>query len=168
MAGEVKGADEIVCLPEHVANQIAAGEVVQRPASVAKELLENAIDAGATVISLDVIDAGKQQICVADNGRGMSEGDAQRCFERHATSKISSADDLLSLVTKGFRGEALSSIASVAQVTLKTCRSGDSLGWEVRADGGEVMPPQACTAEIGTRMEVRNLFFNVPARRNFL
>lgn len=167
MDGEVS-TGEITRLPEHVANQIAAGEVVQRPASVVKELLENAIDAGATIISLDVVDAGKQRICVTDNGRGMGAEDAQLCFERHATSKISAVEDLLSLVTKGFRGEALSSIASVAQVTLKTRREGDPLGLEVQADGGVVAPPQACIAEVGSRMEVRNLFFNVPARRNFL
>jgi DNA mismatch repair protein MutL len=167
MDGQVSSA-EIARLPEHVANQIAAGEVVQRPASVAKELLENAIDAGATEISLDVVDAGRTRICVSDNGRGMGPEDAEFCFERHATSKISSADDLLSLVTKGFRGEALSSIASVAQVTLKTRRPSDELAVEINVDGGVVSSPRACTAEPGSRMEVRNLFYNVPARRNFL
>src|SRR5690349_3773922 len=125
----------IALLPEHVANQIAAGEVVQRPASVVKELLENAIDAGATHIRLIIKDAGKTLIQVTDNGKGMNPFDARMCFERHATSKISSADDLFKLCTKGFRGEALASIAAVAQVELKTKQEGDVIGQHVVIEG---------------------------------
>lgn len=158
----------IALLPEHVANQIAAGEVVQRPASVVKELLENAIDAGATQIKLIIKDAGKTLIQVIDNGKGMSPFDARMCFERHATSKISSADDLFKLCTKGFRGEALASIAAVAQVELKTRQHDDVIGQHVVIEGGKVMSQTECQTAAGTSFIVKNLFFNIPARRNFL
>ncbi len=158
----------IALLPDHVANQIAAGEVVQRPASVVKELLENAIDAGATQIKLIVKDAGKGMIQVIDNGKGMNALDARMCFERHATSKISSADDLFSLTTKGFRGEALASIAAVAQVELKTRQEGDEVGQQVVIEGGKFASQNECSTAKGTSFTVKNLFFNIPARRNFL
>jgi DNA mismatch repair protein MutL len=158
----------ISLLPEHVANQIAAGEVVQRPASVVKELLENAIDAGATQIKLIVKDAGKTQIQVIDNGSGMSPFDARMCFERHSTSKIKSADDLFNLHTKGFRGEALASIAAVAQVELKTKQSADTVGQLIEIEGGKFVNQSECQSPVGTSFSVKNLFFNIPARRNFL
>lgn len=158
----------ISLLPEHVANQIAAGEVVQRPASVVKELLENAIDAGATQVKLIVKDAGKTQIQVIDNGSGMSPFDARMCFERHATSKIKSADDLFNLHTKGFRGEALASIAAVAQVELKTKQSSDTVGQLIEIEGGKFVTQSECQCSVGTSFNVKNLFFNIPARRNFL
>ncbi|MGZ3931275.1 MAG: DNA mismatch repair endonuclease MutL [Bacteroidia bacterium] len=158
----------ISLLPENVANQIAAGEVVQRPASVVKELLENAIDAGATQIKLIVKDAGKTLIQVIDNGKGMSPFDARLCFERHATSKIKSADDLFSIHTKGFRGEALASIAAVAQVELKTRREEDSVGQQISIDGGTFSDQTECQCATGSTFSVKNLFFNIPARRNFL
>ncbi len=161
-------SDIIRLLPDHVANQIAAGEVVQRPASVVKELLENAIDAGATRISLIVKEAGKAHIQVVDNGTGMSETDARMCFERHATSKIEKADDLFNLNTKGFRGEALASIAAVAQVQLITKTKADDLGVRITIEGSEVTQQQRTTAAEGTSVSVKNLFFNIPARRNFL
>lgn len=160
--------DVIRLLPDHVANQIAAGEVVQRPASVVKELLENAIDAGATRISLIVKEAGKSHIQVVDNGIGMSENDARMCFERHATSKISKAADLFKLNTKGFRGEAMASIAAVAQVQLITKTQTDDLGVRIDISGSEVSQQQRATAALGTSITVKNLFFNIPARRNFL
>ena len=160
--------DVIRLLPDHVANQIAAGEVVQRPASVVKELLENAIDAGATRISLIVKEAGKAHIQVVDNGKGMSENDASMCFERHATSKISKAADLFKLNTKGFRGEAMASIAAVAQVQLITKTQTDDLGVCINIAGSEVSQQQRTTAALGTSITVKNLFFNIPARRNFL
>ncbi|MDG1822877.1 MAG: DNA mismatch repair endonuclease MutL [Flavobacteriaceae bacterium] len=160
--------DVIRLLPDHVANQIAAGEVVQRPASVVKELLENAIDAGATRISLIVKEAGKAHIQVVDNGKGMSETDARMCFERHATSKIKKADDLFNLNTKGFRGEAMASIAAVAQVQLITKTSHDELGVCIDIEGSAVTKQQRATAAVGTSVTVKNLFFNIPARRNFL
>jgi DNA mismatch repair protein MutL len=161
-------SDIIHLLPEAVANQIAAGEVVQRPASAVKELLENAIDAGATVIQLLVKDAGKTLIQVTDNGKGMSETDARMSFERHATSKIRKIDDLFSVMTKGFRGEALASIAAIAQVELKTKQKGASLGTRIQMEGSKIksQEPEACAE--GTSFLVRNLFFNVPARRYFL
>lgn len=159
--------DIIQILPDAVANQIAAGEVIQRPASVVKELLENAIDAGATQIELIVKDAGKTLIQVNDNGKGMSETDARCCFERHATSKIRKADDLFAIKTMGFRGEALASIAAVAHVELKTRRREDSCGVSVRIEGSVFKEQQPCVCE-GTSMAVKNLFFNVPARRKFL
>jgi len=161
-------SDIIRLLPDHVANQIAAGEVVQRPSSVVKELLENAIDAGATRISLIVKEAGKAHIQVVDNGTGMSETDARMCFERHATSKIEKADDLFNLNTKGFRGEAMASIAAVAQVQLITKTKADDLGVRITIEGSEVTQQQRTTAAEGTSVSVKNLFFNIPARRNFL
>ena len=161
-------SDIIRLLPDHVANQIAAGEVVQRPASVVKELLENAIDANATRISLIVKEAGKAHIQVVDNGKGMSETDARMCFERHATSKIQKADDLFNLNTKGFRGEAMASIAAVAQVQLTTKIKTDDLGVRIDIEGSEVKQQKRTTAAEGTSVTVKNLFFNIPARRNFL
>ena len=160
--------DVIKILPENVANQIAAGEVIQRPASAVKELMENALDAGATQIDVVVKDAGKALILVSDNGCGMSEADAVRCFERHATSKISRAEDLFALHTMGFRGEALASIAAIAQVELKTCRKEDEVGVKVVNEGGIVKEQVPTPMAAGTSFTVKNLFFNVPARRNFL
>jgi len=161
-------SDLIRLLPDSVANQIAAGEVVQRPASAVKELLENAIDAGATKIQLIVKEAGRTLIHVIDNGSGMSETDARMSFERHATSKIKNADDLFNIRTKGFRGEALASIAAVAQVELKTKRHGDSLGTMIIIEGSEVKSQEPVNIANGTSFSVKNLFFNIPARRNFL
>ncbi len=158
----------IALLPDHVANQIAAGEVVQRPASVVKELLENAIDAGATHIKLIIKDAGKTLSQVIDNGKGMNPFDARMCFERHATSKISSADDLFTLTTKGFRGEALASIAAISQVELKTKQEADVVGQQIIIEGGKVLSQTECQTATGTSFIVKNLFYNVPARRNFL
>lgn len=158
----------ISLLPDHVANQIAAGEVVQRPASVVKELLENAIDAGATQIKLIIKDAGKTLIQVIDNGKGMNPFDARMCFERHATSKISTADDLFALTTKGFRGEALASIAAIAQVELKTKKEDDLVGQQIIVEGGKFLTQTECQCATGTTFIVKNLFYNVPARRNFL
>ena len=161
-------ADIIQLLPDHVANQIAAGEVVQRPASVVKELLENAIDAGATQIKLIVKDAGKTLIQVIDNGSGMSATDARLSFERHATSKIKSAEDLYNLHTKGFRGEALASIAAIAHVDLKTKQEQDELGTQITIEGSEVVSQDVVVTPEGTAIAVKHLFFNIPARRNFL
>ncbi len=161
-------SDLIKLLPDHVANQIAAGEVVQRPASVVKELLENAVDAGATKIVLTVKDSGKSLIQVVDNGCGMSAADARASFLRHATSKISSADDLYKLHTMGFRGEALASICAIAHVQLKTRRVGDELGTEINNEGSDVKSQEPVLCPEGTSVSVRNLFYNVPARRNFL
>ncbi len=158
----------IALLPDHVANQIAAGEVVQRPASVVKELLENAIDAGATQIKLIIKDAGKSLIQVIDNGKGMNPFDARMCFERHATSKINTADDLFALTTKGFRGEALASIAAIAQVELKTKQAADIVGQHIEIEGGKFIAQTECQCPTGTTFIVKNLFFNIPARRNFL
>ncbi len=160
--------DIIKLLPDSVANQIAAGEVVQRPASVVKELMENAIDAGATQIDLIVKDAGRTMICVIDNGFGMSDTDARLCFERHATSKIKNANDLFAIRTMGFRGEALASIAAVAQVELMTRRKEDELGTKVQIEGSVVKDQTLKPMSEGTCFTVKNLFFNVPARRNFL
>ena len=160
--------DIIKLLPDSVANQIAAGEVIQRPASVVKELIENAIDAGATQIDLIVKDAGRTFITVIDNGCGMSETDARLCFERHATSKIKSADDLFAIKTMGFRGEALASIAAVAQVELTTRRKEDEVGTKIRIEGSKVIEQLPKPMSVGTNFTVKNLFFNVPARRNFL
>jgi DNA mismatch repair protein MutL len=160
--------DIIHLLPDSVANQIAAGEVVQRPASAVKELMENALDAGGTNIKLHVKDAGKTLIQVIDNGCGMSETDARMSFERHATSKIKKADDLYAIRTMGFRGEALASIAAIAQVELKTKRIGDEVGVQIIIEGSELKSQEACTCPDGTSIAVKNLFFNVPARRNFL
>ncbi|WP_298894718.1 DNA mismatch repair endonuclease MutL [uncultured Psychroserpens sp.] len=161
-------ADIIQLLPDHVANQIAAGEVVQRPASVVKELLENAIDAGANSIKLIVKDAGKALIQVIDNGKGMSATDARLSFERHATSKIRSAEDLFSLNTKGFRGEALASIAAIAHVELKTKLDDDELGTLIEIEGSTIKSQDVTVTPKGTSLSVKNLFFNIPARRNFL
>lgn len=161
-------SDIISLLPDHVANQIAAGEVVQRPSSVVKELLENAIDAGADELHLIVQDAGKTLIQVVDTGKGMSYADARLAFERHATSKIKQADDLFDLHTMGFRGEALASIAAVAQVELKTRPPGEDVGTEIRIEGSKVIEQKVCQTAVGTSIAVKNLFFNIPARRQFL
>ncbi|WP_313804076.1 DNA mismatch repair endonuclease MutL [Flavobacterium sp.] len=158
----------IQLLPDHVANQIAAGEVVQRPASVVKELVENAVDAGATMIQLIVKDAGKTLIQVIDNGKGMSDADAKLCFERHATSKIRQAEDLFSLHTKGFRGEALASIAAIAHVELKTRQEHEELGTHLIIEGSKFVSQDVAVLPKGTSFLVKNLFFNIPARRNFL
>ena len=160
--------DVIALLPDHVANQIAAGEVVQRPASVVKELLENAIDAKASSIQLIIKEAGKQLIQVVDDGLGMSATDARMAFERHATSKIKQSDDLFSLFTKGFRGEALASIAAVAHVEMHSKRSMDELATKIKIAGGTINKQDLVVAPVGTSIAVSNLFFNVPARRNFL
>ena len=160
--------DIIKLLPDSVANQIAAGEVIQRPASAVKELMENALDAGATQIDLLVKDAGKSMIMVVDNGCGMSETDARMCFERHATSKISRAEDLFAIRTMGFRGEALASIAAIAQVELKTRRKEDEIGVKIVNEGSVVKEQSLVPMQQGTTFTVKNLFFNVPARRNFL
>ena len=160
--------DVIKLLPDGVANQIAAGEVIQRPASAVKELMENALDAGATQIDLVVKDAGKALIMVTDNGCGMSETDARMCFERHATSKISKAEDLFSIRTMGFRGEALASIAAIAQVELRTRRKEDEIGVKIINEGSVVKEQTLVPMPVGTTFTVKNLFFNVPARRNFL
>ena len=160
--------DIIKLLPDSVANQIAAGEVIQRPASAVKELMENALDAGATQIDLVVKDAGKSMIMVVDNGCGMSETDARLCFERHATSKISKAEDLFAIRTLGFRGEALASIAAIAQVELKTRRKEDEVGVKIVNEGSVVKEQTLVPMQPGTTFTVKNLFFNVPARRNFL
>ena len=158
----------IKLLPDSVANQIAAGEVIQRPASAVKEMLENAVDAGATEIDLIIKDAGKTLIQVVDNGCGMSAVDARMCFERHATSKISNADDLFAIRTMGFRGEALASIAAIAQVEMKTKPVEDELGTCLKIEGSKVISQEPCPCGPGTNILVKNLFFNVPARRNFL
>ena len=161
-------SDIIHLLPDSVANQIAAGEVIQRPASVLKELVENSIDAGATFIQILIKDAGRTLIQVVDNGKGMSETDARMAFERHATSKITDAADLFSLKTMGFRGEALASIAAVAQVELRTRRAEDELGVFVEIAGTRVFKQEMVQCDTGTAFQVNNLFFNVPARRRFL
>ena len=160
--------DIIRLLPDNVANQIAAGEVIQRPASAVKELLENAIDAGATQIKLYLKDAGRTLVQVVDNGIGMSPTDARLAFERHATSKIRSADDLFTLHTKGFRGEALASIASIAQVELITCQEGQQVGTSLKIEGNKITEQTPMVASRGTSIAMKHLFFNVPARRNFL
>ncbi len=158
----------IQLLPDHVANQIAAGEVVQRPASVVKELLENAVDAKATDIKLIIKDAGKALIQVIDNGVGMSNTDARLCFERHATSKIRQAEDLFSLHTKGFRGEALASIAAIAHVEMKTKQAEEELGNHIVIEGSKFISHEPIVSPKGTSFSVKNLFYNIPARRNFL
>ncbi len=160
--------DHIQLLPDHVANQIAAGEVVQRPASVVKELLENAIDAEASEIKLIVKDAGKSLIQVIDNGRGMSESDARMAFERHATSKIKNAEDLFNLTTKGFRGEALASIVAIAHVEMKSKLPGNELGTHLKLEGSKLISQNAIATPDGTSIAVKHLFYNIPARRNFL
>lgn len=160
--------DVIRLLPDSVANQIAAGEVIQEPASIVKELVENSIDAGATRIDVWVLDAGKTCVQVLDNGRGMSEIDARMCFERHATSKITQATDLYALTTMGFRGEALASIAAVAQVELKTKTEDMELGVSLTIEGSKLIDQRPIACPTGTNFAVKNLFFNVPARRKFL
>ena len=160
--------DIISLLPDSVANQIAAGEVVQRPSSVVKELMENAIDAGATKVKVLVVDGGRTSIQVIDNGSGMSETDARLAFERHATSKIKKAEDLFTLSTMGFRGEALASIAAVAQVELVTRRADDELGTKVVISGSQLEEQEPTAAPVGSNFKIKNLFFNIPARRKFL
>lgn len=160
--------DIIRLLPDSVANQIAAGEVIQRPASVIKELVENAIDAGAGNIDIYVLDAGRTLIQVIDDGKGMSETDARLAFERHATSKITKAEDLFTLRTMGFRGEALPSIAAVSQLVLQTRTHDSELGTKLEIEGGRVLSQEPCVCPLGSNFEVRNLFFNIPARRKFL
>lgn len=160
--------DIIQLLPDSIANQIAAGEVVQRPASAVKELMENSIDAGATTIRLIVKDAGKVMLQVIDDGSGMSETDARMSLERHATSKIRTADDLFRLRTMGFRGEALASIAAVSQFELKTRKESDELGTQLLVEGSEVKKQEPIACDKGTSIAVKNLFYNIPARRNFL
>ena len=161
-------SNKIQLLPDHVANQIAAGEVIQRPASVVKELLENSIDAGSTHIQLIIEDAGKTKIQVIDNGCGMTPIDAKMSFERHATSKIKNAEDLFNLFTKGFRGEALASIAAIAHIELKTKRSEDDLGTIIEIEGSQLVTEDEIACSNGTSFSIKNLFFNVPARRKFL
>ena len=161
-------SDIIHLLPDSVANQIAAGEVIQRPASVVKELVENALDAGATHIDVIVLDAGRTCIQVIDNGKGMSESDARLSFERHATSKIQSASDLFALNTMGFRGEALASIAAVAQVELKTRQKGQDLGTQITIEGSKFTGQEVVSCPEGCNFSVKNLFFNIPVRRKFL
>lgn len=155
-------------LPDNIANQIAAGEVIQRPASVVKELVENAVDAGANKIDVNIKDSGKTLIQVVDNGCGMTKEDAEMCFERHATSKLSSAEDLFALKTKGFRGEALASIAAIAHVILRTKREADELGTSISIEGSKFSEVKQDVTPNGSAFEVKNLFYNVPARRNFL
>ncbi len=155
-------------LPDHIANQIAAGEVIQRPASVVKELVENAIDAGATQIKVIIKEAGKTLIQIIDNGSGMNENDALLCFERHATSKVKDADDLFKLTTKGFRGEALASIAAIAHVTLNTKQATSDTGNMIRIEGSKLVAQEEVLCANGSSFEIKNLFYNVPARRNFL
>ena len=161
-------SDIIRLLPDHVANQIAAGEVIQRPASAVKELMENAIDARATEIKLLIKDAGKTLVQVIDNGIGMSTTDARMAFERHATSKIQKAEDLFHLQTKGFRGEALASIVAIAHVEMQTKRPEDELGTEIHIEGSKITRQEPCVCPTGTSIAMKNLFFNIPARRNFL
>lgn len=161
-------SDIIHLLPENIANQIAAGEVIQRPASAVKELLENSVDAGATEIKLFVNDAGKALVQVIDNGKGMSETDARMSFERHATSKIKNIDDLFHIKTMGFRGEALASIAGVAQVEIKTKKTGETIGTFLEIENSIVTAQKPIATNAGTSISMKNLFFNVPARRNFL
>ena len=161
-------SDVIRLLPDSVANQIAAGEVIQRPSSVVKELVENAIDAGATTINVVITDAGKTCIQVIDNGKGMSMTDARMAFERHATSKIRQAADLFDLHTMGFRGEALASIAAVAQVELRTRKEEDEVGTSLTIEGSQVKAQEPVSCPKGANFIVKNLFFNVPARRKFL
>jgi DNA mismatch repair protein MutL len=161
-------SDRIKLLPDNIANQIAAGEVIQRPASVVKELMENSVDSGATHIQVIVKNAGKTLVQIIDNGSGMSETDARMCFEKHATSKITSADDLFNIRTMGFRGEALASVAAIAQVELKTKLHHETLGTLIEIEGMKILKHEPCQTNSGTSIAVKNLFFNVPARRNFL
>ena len=160
--------DVIKLLPDAVANQIAAGEVIQRPASAVKDLMENAIDAGGNIIKVFIKDAGKGLIQIIDNGCGMSETDARMSFERHATSKIREAEDIFSIRTMGFRGEALASVAAIAQVELKTKKTGDETGTLLVIEGSDVKSQEVCSCPEGTSISIKNLFYNTPARRNFL
>jgi len=161
-------SDLIKLLPDNIANQIAAGEVIQRPASVVKEIIENAIDAGATKIDVNIKDAGKTLVQIVDNGQGMSSADAELCFQRHATSKVRTADDLFALTTKGFRGEALASVAAIAHVELKTKQAGSDVGTSITIEGSKIKESSETVCPEGTSFEIKNLFYNVPARRNFL
>ena len=161
-------SDIIQLLPDAVANQIAAGEVIQRPASVVKELVENAVDAEAKHIDVVVVDAGRTSIQVIDDGKGMSETDARLAFERHATSKIKKAEDLFDLHTNGFRGEALASIVAVAQVVLKSRQAEDEIGTQLTISGSRFEGQEPCACSVGSIFTVNNLFYNVPARRKFL
>lgn len=161
-------ADIIKLLPESIANQIAAGEVIQRPASVIKELLDNAVDAGATEINVIIKDAGKTLIHIQDNGSGMSPTDARMSLERHATSKLRTADDLFDIRTMGFRGEALASIAAISHMEIKTRRNEDPIGTRLIVEASVVQVQEGCQCPVGTSIIVRNLFYNVPARRKFL
>ena len=160
--------DIIQLLPDHIANQIAAGEVIQRPSSVVKELVENSIDSGATEIQLLVQDAGKKSIHVIDNGCGMSYNDVEKCFERHATSKIKKTDDLFEIHTMGFRGEAMASIASISHIELETKLHDQELGTKVLLKGSKLIKKEQCNCSNGTSIKIKNLFFNIPARRKFL
>jgi len=161
-------SNHIKLLPEALANQIAAGEVIQRPASAVKELLENAVDAGSTQIQLILKDSGKTLVQVIDNGKGMSEMDARMCFERHATSKINSSDDLFAINTKGFRGEALASIAAIAQVELKSKEADPDLGIRIVIEGSKIIKQEPTQCNTGSSFSIKNIFYNVPARRKFL
>lgn len=158
----------IQLLPDAIANQIAAGEVIQRPASVVKELMENAVDAGAQNIKLIIRNAGRTLVQLIDDGMGMNPTDARMSFEKHATSKIKDIDDLFAIITKGFRGEALASVAAVAQVELKTCQADEKIGTKIEIEGSKILKQEPCQHPKGTSIAVKNLFFNVPARRNFL
>jgi len=160
--------DIIQILPDNIANQIAAGEVIQRPASAVKEIIENSLDAGATKISVVIKNAGKSLIQIVDDGQGMSETDARMSFERHATSKIRKVEDLFSIKTMGFRGEALASIAAVSQLEIKTRKADSDVGTKIYIEGSEVKNQEVCQCAIGTSLSIRNLFYNIPARRNFL
>ena len=161
-------SDIIHLLPDHIAYQIAAGEVIQRPASVVKELVENAIDAGASQIQVNIKDAGRTLVQVIDDGKGMSETDARMAFERHATSKIASVEDIFSLHTMGFRGEALASIVAVSQVELRTRLKGAELGTHLSFSGSKLEYTEQDNCLEGSSFSVKNLFFNIPARRKFL
>lgn len=161
-------SDKIQLLPDAIANQIAAGEVIQRPASIVKELMENAVDAKASRVKLIIKNAGRTLVQVIDDGVGMSPTDARMSFEKHATSKIKDINDLFAIVTKGFRGEALASIAAVAQVELKTRQEGEAVGTQINIEGSKIEKQEPCQAPVGTSIAVKNIFFNVPARRNFL
>ena len=161
-------ADVIRLLPDSVANQIAAGEVIQRPASVVKELMENSVDAGGKNIKVIIKDSGKTLVQIIDDGDGMSETDARLSFERHATSKITSAHDLFAIRTKGFRGEALASIAAVAMVELKTRKKDNETGTQIIINGSRVESQEPCSCPQGSSLSVKNLFYNIPARRKFL
>ena len=160
--------DIINLLPENIANQIAAGEVIQRPASVVKETLENSIDSGANEIQLIIKDSGKTLIQIIDNGCGMSSNDVEKCFLRHATSKIKKVDDLFEILTMGFRGEAMASIASIAHIELETKLHDEELGTKIIIEGGKIKNKTDQNCAVGTSIKIKNIFFNIPARRKFL